>query len=1157
MSSSLGFGDSVGGISFGPGVLATDAFGNTLSVYDGTQRVTIHSSSTTILDYAKLTNKPQLFSGDFNDLTNKPVLLQGVPGQSIIGERGLPGVDGSPGRDGVSIIGPAGRDGISITGPRGLPGQSVQGPKGDTGSAGAASTIPGPKGDTGSAGAASTIPGPKGDTGSAGAASTVAGPKGDPGSAGPAPTGTAGSVVFLTSSGVADATANLVITSSNITSLLPIISNITAGSSSTIPAATIVGTVSKALTVVTPAQSNITSPGTLTGLNMVGTIYAAGTNSAGTQALTLLNSTVSNSWTLQMNGSSNASPGSFSILNGLLPSNPAITFQQSTGYVGILKNIPQHELDVSGTISSNSYIGSVATASQPLITTIGTLTGLKVSGFVGVGTSTPSSILHVEGVAPRITLQGITGTSNPLGIDVLTTASASVPSCQLQFQDDGATSSHMSFNTKNSSNVLVNRLFIKSSGFLGINNSNPQYQLDINGSCNATSFTGDGSALTNINAGAIAGTVQTSNICVNVSGASQPAITSVGTLTSLTVASNITSTNMTCSNLLTTQLLSVGFGGSCQVRTMYGLSANLTNYVLTSNLTVSNLATVSTLTVTNACTASSFAGDGSSLTSLNGSNVTGVVANSTNAVSVSGSSQPAITSLGYLSNLNIQSNVGIGTNSPVSLLHIEGVNPRLTLNNTNGTGAHVGIDVLTYGNEPVPGAQIDFYDSNDYSSHIYFNTKSPGGASNPLVNRLFIQSSGKVGVNTTSPVYQLDVAGTCRATAFIGDGSQLTNLPTYSGTLNLSTSLTVGSNISGFAGVFAGPQTLFSPSSSSSSYTGDPGNGQMIIANSSNTNYRLGICVDPTAGRVGTYLQSMLAGVGPIDLQLQTSGGSVGIGLGATPCGANLDCSGTIRGRSTVVAGVQGSAGCVKLQQGGANNTGYVEFLTASGTRAGYIGYGGSTNILQLETENGFYGYNFSSNVYIASKLSVGGSPLAPNMFSLYGADSNINGPHLIYKTNTDFYGLFQQLNWAHDNIAMNFDCSFNGSDFINSNATAYQIYKIAGSLYFNYGVATVGSSFPKQTAMIITQLGRIGIGTTSPTATLEVNGTSKFNSDMTTRNILPVVDNFAGIGNPSLRYTYVYAVNGTIQTSDSRTKTAVPLTYGLAELMRVNTINF
>ena len=61
----------------------------------------------------------------------------------------------------------------------------------------------------------------------------------------------------------------------------------------------------------------------------------------------------------------------------------------------------------------------------------------------------------------------------------------------------------------------------------------------------------------------------------------------------------------------------------------------------------------------------------------------------------------------------------------------------------------------------------------------------------------------------------------------------------------------------------------------------------------------------------------------------------------------------------------------------------------------------------------------------------------------------------------------------------------------------------------------------------------------------------------MNTQNILPNVDNNAGIGNSALRYTYLYAVNGTIQTSDSRTKTAVPLTYGLAELMKVNTINF
>ena len=232
MSSTLGFGDSVSSIKFGRGLNATDPQGNPLTVFDGTQPVILQAAAVTAVNYNTIANLPKLFDGDYNSLYNRPAILQGVAGQSIVGSQGLPGKDGVNGQDGISVVGPQGlpgKDGADST---------VAGPPGQAGKNGVDSTIAGPTGATGATGAASTIAGPQGATGATGAASTIAGPQGP---SGPAPAGSAGQVVYLASSGVAAATANLVLNTTNITSLNPFYSNVIAGSGSSIPYATLTG----------------------------------------------------------------------------------------------------------------------------------------------------------------------------------------------------------------------------------------------------------------------------------------------------------------------------------------------------------------------------------------------------------------------------------------------------------------------------------------------------------------------------------------------------------------------------------------------------------------------------------------------------------------------------------------------------------------------------------------------------------------------------------------------------------------------------------------------------------------------------------------------------------------------------------------------------
>ncbi len=116
-------------------------------------------------------------------------------------------------------------------------------------------------------------------------------------------------------------------------------------------------------TVNTAAQPLITSVGTLTGLNISGNLSLSGN-------LVVAGSTFSAS---SMSYISSVTPGT------ALPSKALILNSTSDITSGI------NQLTV------NSLVGSIATASQPLITSVGTLTSLSVSGGVSLTSTTDSS----------------------------------------------------------------------------------------------------------------------------------------------------------------------------------------------------------------------------------------------------------------------------------------------------------------------------------------------------------------------------------------------------------------------------------------------------------------------------------------------------------------------------------------------------------------------------------------------------------------------------------------------------------------------------------------------------------------------------------------------------------------------------------------------
>ena len=204
------------------------------------------------------------------------------------------------------------------------------------------------------------------------------------------------------------------------------------------------------------------------------------------------------------------------------------TFNSATSILTVTGNIVSSNANLGNTVTANYFTGTVTTAAQPNITSVGTLTSLAVTGDISGSNLTLSGNLLVGG-----TLTTVNSTTTRIVDSIVE-------------QGGGANGTALSSNDNKDRGQLLHYYTSQTvDAFMGWDNSNAEFAFGSNvsvaseivtfntfGNVRADIYYGNGSQLTGVSATSAtsAGTV-TSNV--------QPNITSVGTLTSLSVSGNV------------------------------------------------------------------------------------------------------------------------------------------------------------------------------------------------------------------------------------------------------------------------------------------------------------------------------------------------------------------------------------------------------------------------------------------------------------------------------------------------------------------------------------------------------------------------------------------------------------------------------------------
>lgn len=461
--------------------------------------------------------------------------------------------------------------------------------------------------------------------------------------------------------------------------------------------------------------------------------------------------------------------------------------------------------------------------------------------------------------------------------------------------------------------------------------------------------------------------------------------------------------------------------------------------------------------------------------------------------------------------INNGGNVGIGTTSPGAKLHIEGDGSIIRLQNNSSDANGTFIDF-----RDSTGARTGYVGTTGTSDDMFLFTQGakPIRFYTNASERMHINSSGNVGIGTTSPSEKLHVAGNMRLQNQLYDSTN--SQGTFNDVLTKVSAGTEWKSISDlpidsrYVAVTGDTMTglLIAEDGirigSGNHYT--DGRASLTFGEGSPTNDSMYIEYDGenlNGDNNAIFIGSNKAGVG--DVLSVTYGGNVGIGV--TDPDAALDVSGNIKMTETAATSdtdkfVVSDSGVLKYRTGaeirddidaigGSGTGGTIALFTASGTDLG-------DSIITQSSQ--------PDKITIGGQLSLQGSGDVLNI-------SHYSGSAWFIDTSTGDDILFGAPATNTQNVGVQGDLyAYNGDLGTKSLGSFNNKISISGDSYFNAG--------------------DVGIGTTAPAATLHANVTGnntvfRFTRDTGTNGRLDL-DFDGATSNFNSLYDYTFQTDGT-----------------------------